>query len=267
MSSLRPMTYLEDFLENASGVPVEVVRNLVLMRELDERAQALLQRCSERRDTAAATAMQGGEADAATAALRSDLRECRALSAEKVAIARQMYDLLDRNIRRLDADLRNFESELDGGSADGAAGDATAAAATVAAIYGDAESDSASSSASASPSGRHHHRNSRSASHHRHRHHHKHHRKGSASATSKRTPMPDMPVDPDEPVYCLCQQASFGKMIECENPKCRVEWFHYPCVGLSSSPKGHWFCPECRVLLKKPQQSSAAPPASLTPPL
>jgi hypothetical protein len=25
------------------------------------------------------------------------------------------------------------------------------------------------------------------------------------------------PIDPDEPRYCLCEQVSFGTMIQCEN--------------------------------------------------
>jgi len=28
----------------------------------------------------------------------------------------------------------------------------------------------------------------------------------------------DMPVDPNEPTYCLCTQVSYGKMIGCDNP-------------------------------------------------
>jgi len=27
----------------------------------------------------------------------------------------------------------------------------------------------------------------------------------------------DMPVDPNEPTYCLCQQVSYGEMIGCDN--------------------------------------------------
>jgi hypothetical protein len=29
----------------------------------------------------------------------------------------------------------------------------------------------------------------------------------------------DMPVDPNEPTYCLCHQVSFGEMIGCDNPE------------------------------------------------
>ncbi|KAK2553049.1 Inhibitor of growth protein 5 [Acropora cervicornis] len=47
-----------------------------------------------------------------------------------------------------------------------------------------------------------------------------------------------MPVDPNEPTYCLCHQ-------------CPIEWFHFPCVGLTSKPKGKWYCPKCAQERKK----------------
>lgn len=61
----------------------------------------------------------------------------------------------------------------------------------------------------------------------------------------------DMPVDPNEPTYCVCQQVSFGEMVGCDNPECTIEWFHFGCVGLSSKPKGKWFCPVCTEKKKK----------------
>jgi hypothetical protein len=27
----------------------------------------------------------------------------------------------------------------------------------------------------------------------------------------------DMPIDPNEPVYCTCKQVSFGEMVACDN--------------------------------------------------
>lgn len=32
----------------------------------------------------------------------------------------------------------------------------------------------------------------------------------------------DMPVDPNEPLFCLCQQVSFGEMIMCDNPNVSI---------------------------------------------
>ncbi|XP_001949522.2 inhibitor of growth protein 4-like [Acyrthosiphon pisum] len=61
----------------------------------------------------------------------------------------------------------------------------------------------------------------------------------------------DMPVDPNEPTYCLCNQVSYGQMIGCDNPDCPIEWFHFACVKLITKPKGKWFCPKCIADRKK----------------
>ena len=60
----------------------------------------------------------------------------------------------------------------------------------------------------------------------------------------------DMPIDPNEPTYCLCSRVAFGEMVGCDNPDCTREWFHFECVGLASQPKGKWYCPECTVKRK-----------------
>jgi len=64
-------------------------------------------------------------------------------------------------------------------------------------------------------------------------------------------PIVDMPVDPNEPTYCLCQQVSYGEMIGCDNQDCPIEWFHFGCMGLQSKPKGRWYCPKCTTMFKK----------------
>lgn len=56
----------------------------------------------------------------------------------------------------------------------------------------------------------------------------------------------DMPVDPNEPTYCVCHRVSFGEMVCCDAPDCPTEWFHFQCVNLTSTPKGKWYCADCR---------------------
>lgn len=56
----------------------------------------------------------------------------------------------------------------------------------------------------------------------------------------------EIPIDPDEPTYCLCDQISYGEMIMCDNDLCPYEWFHFSCVSLGVKPKGKWYCPKCR---------------------
>lgn len=81
-------------------------------------------------------------------------------------------------------------------------------------------------------------------------------KKNEKSKTTTKTPtistvdstLPDMPVDPNEPVYCYCRGPSSGTMVGCENEECEREWFHLPCVGLTAAPPEHvkWYCNDCR---------------------
>ncbi len=72
-------------------------------------------------------------------------------------------------------------------------------------------------------------------------------KKKRSKSKQDREPSPtDMPIDPNEPTYCLCEQVSFGEMIGCDNDECTIEWFHFSCVDLHHKPKGKWYCPKCR---------------------
>lgn len=71
-------------------------------------------------------------------------------------------------------------------------------------------------------------------------------KKRSKGKSEREVSPPDLPIDPDEPTYCLCEQVSYGEMIGCDNDECSIEWFHFSCVGLHHKPKGKWYCPKCR---------------------
>ncbi|PSR73422.1 hypothetical protein PHLCEN_2v10714 [Hermanssonia centrifuga] len=53
----------------------------------------------------------------------------------------------------------------------------------------------------------------------------------------------------DKSLYCVCQKMSYGEMIGCDNPDCRMQWFHLPCVNLKPPLPDRWFCSECQALL------------------
>jgi len=55
----------------------------------------------------------------------------------------------------------------------------------------------------------------------------------------------------DEPLYCYCNQVSYGEMVGCDGDDCKREWFHLPCTGLATLPKGKWYCDECLSKIKK----------------
>ena len=48
----------------------------------------------------------------------------------------------------------------------------------------------------------------------------------------------------DNKIYCICNQPSYGKMIECDS--C-MNWFHYKCIGMNEndSEPDSWLCAEC----------------------
>uniref|UniRef100_A0A672PDV6 Inhibitor of growth family member 1 n=1 Tax=Sinocyclocheilus grahami TaxID=75366 RepID=A0A672PDV6_SINGR len=57
-----------------------------------------------------------------------------------------------------------------------------------------------------------------------------------SKAKADREPSPtDLPIDPNETTYCLCEQVSFGEMLGCDNGECPLEWFHFSCVGKKTS--------------------------------
>ncbi len=77
-------------------------------------------------------------------------------------------------------------------------------------------------------------------------------KKKKRSKTKDREQSPiDIPIDPNEPTYCLCNQVSYGEMVGCDGKDCPYEWFHFGCVGLTTKPKGKWYCPRCITEMKK----------------
>lgn len=51
-------------------------------------------------------------------------------------------------------------------------------------------------------------------------------------------------------LWCYCNKPSFGDMINCDNEKCTIRWFHFDCLRIRCPPKGKWYCPSCRKLPK-----------------
>ncbi|XP_077299989.1 uncharacterized protein LOC143920868 [Arctopsyche grandis] len=53
------------------------------------------------------------------------------------------------------------------------------------------------------------------------------------------------PMEPEERVYCICQQSLSENMIACMGKCCRIKLFHLACVNLHDIPQLPWFCPDC----------------------
>ncbi|XP_068277142.1 inhibitor of growth protein 5 isoform X1 [Nyctibius grandis] len=239
--------YLEHYLDSIENLPCELQRNFQLMRELDQRTEGVCG-CLDKKaeiDSLAAEYIESvknmlpEERVEHLKKIQSAYSKCKEYSDDKVQLAMQTYEMVDKHIRRLDADLARFEADLK----DKLEG-----------------SDFENPGARNLKKGRS--QKDKRASRGRGR-------RTSEEDTPKKKKLKgglefadtilsvhpsdvlDMPVDPNEPTYCLCHQVSYGEMIGCDNPDCPIEWFHFACVDLTTKPKGKWFCPRCVQEKKK----------------
>lgn len=268
--------YLEHYLDSLEHLPIELQRNFTLMRDLDARAQALMKNIDKLADEYLRNVkiLPPDKKKEQMSNIQGLFNKAKEYGDDKVQLAIQTYELVDKHIRRLDSDLARFEAEIqdkalsnsrnqdDSGSSKkgrkklkekekkkriggGSSEEEAAKAARKKMKKGSSNSNTgatANSGTSSSAGGL----------------------TGLAGVeTGLAAVLPglagiahpsdvlDMPVDPNEPTYCLCHQVSYGEMIGCDNPDCPIEWFHFACVGLTTKPKGKWFCPKCTADRKK----------------
>lgn len=281
-------SYLEHYLDSLDSLPGEVRRNFDLMYKLDGKNKTILQEVDAASDEylRKVSEMSPDKRRAEMEKIQKLFKDAKNYGDEKVSIAIQTYEMVDKHIRRLDGDLAKFEAELrekgrlsqtdDDSEEDededdekvtkGGRGRKKQASSSASASAGkDKDKDSknkkqkvgrppkddasgkesgASSSKKKKQKG-----GNKSDSD-------KGHKLSSAPLMSMPQEIIDMPVDPNEPTYCVCQQVSYGEMIGCDNNDCPIEWFHFGCMQLTTKPKGKWYCPKCIVLFKKKKGGS-----------
>ncbi|XP_057959993.1 PHD finger protein ING1 [Malania oleifera] len=223
------MSFLEEFQANLESLPNMLQRKYALLRDLDKSLHDIQQQNEQHCEQEIEDIRRGvrsGNITPDTSLVRfsdevlDEQNHCMRIADEKVALAVQAYDLVDTHIQQLDQYLRKFDEEL---RRERETVDATGLHAS--------DLNSSLKSGRGSESGK----GGRKKT-----------RLGSATAAANPTSMDlDLPVDPNEPTYCLCNQVSYGEMVACDNPDCKIEWFHYGCVGLKEQPKGKWFCSDC----------------------
>lgn len=258
---------LKHYLESLDGLPSDLRRNMTLLTDLDERSSSLLTsvNTSITDFSLAQSDLSDERSREAFTSIESLYSRLLEFADDKVQLAIQTYEMVDKHVRRLDSDLARFQMEMwqhAAAHSDSAVGSGAANSTDTATGYNPhcdpkrkgklvSGRKSRGGAVSTARGGR----NSAAGS-----------VKGpdgsstsmkivpnlnlSASATgvaliSHPSDVLDMPVDPNEPTYCVCHQVSYGEMIGCDNLDCPIEWFHFSCVGLKDKPKGKWFCSQC----------------------
>ncbi|KAK9708271.1 Inhibitor of growth proteins N-terminal histone-binding [Popillia japonica] len=260
--------YLEQYLDSLEHLPIELQRNFTLMRDLDSRAQVLMKTIDAHADeylrnqknfTSEQTKEQLDK-------IQNLFNKAKEYGDDKVQLAIQTYELVDKHIRRLDSDLARFESEIQDKAASSRNQEETQIG-----KKGRKKTKDGKGEKKKRPGN-----SSEDDSTGTVRGSKKKKQKGAGTSDAignaitsgaksttgevgdvasvlphHTSDVLDMPVDPNEPTYCLCHQVSYGEMIGCDNPDCPIEWFHFACVGLTTKPKGKWYCPKCTQDRKK----------------
>ncbi|KAF8482327.1 hypothetical protein JB92DRAFT_3035289 [Gautieria morchelliformis] len=180
-------------------------------------------------------------------------------SEEKVGLATAAYDSVDRQVRALDAAIREHRGVAAPGPDEGVhpMGKVTHEGHGAAVDEGEGEEDEEPQLGMIGPlaetDGRASNRSRRNRKGDR-REQQKHvvnTQPPTRVLPSSTAPYRELPSDPREPRYCYCNQVSYGEMIACDNADCSREWFHLGCAGLAAPPRGRvkWYCRDCEEML------------------
>ncbi|TSK17856.1 Inhibitor of growth protein 1 [Bagarius yarrelli] len=251
---LQVTNYVAEYLDLIESLPFDLQRNVSLMREIDSKYQEILKELDE------AYQKHRQEEDPIQRrrllhCIQRALIRSQELGDEKIQLAGQMVELVENRSRQVDAFAELLEVQHE-------PPDVTVVNAVVPGKRREEEKrreeppGSVERLASASKRSRRQKNNSnenREMIHNdrdevtREKRAKTSKKKKRSKAKQEREASPtDLPIDPNEPTYCLCEQVSYGEMIGCDNDECPIEWFHFSCVGLNHKPKGKWYCPKCR---------------------
>jgi len=230
-------SYLELYLDSLENLPSELKKNFNNMHELDSSNKDILVEIDTASDDYLRKVrdLSPGKRKAEMEKIQRMFKKSKEISDDKVNIAVHTYELVDKHIRKLDADLAKFESEMKekgrlSQSETEEEEEIPVKKKTKDKKKGIKEEGKKKKKQKTEPA-------------------------STPSHLYPNLPVPqevlDMPVDPNEPVYCLCHQVSYGEMIGCDNQDCPIEWFHFGCMELTTKPKGKWYCPKCAPSFKK----------------
>ncbi|KAI4365344.1 hypothetical protein MLD38_021337 [Melastoma candidum] len=231
------MSSLEEFQSELEALPHILQKKYALLRELDQSLEDLRrqneQRCEHeiedlKRGIRTGTIAQDKSVLRFSDDALEEQKHCLSIADEKVALAVQAYDLVDSHIQQLDQYMKKINdqlqrekdssastglsaSTLDGTAKSGRSGEGGRGGRKKTRVTNVESTEAETTAGNMNPSGM----------------------------------DLDLPVDPNEPTYCFCNQVSYGEMVACDNPDCKIEWFHFGCVGLKERPRGKWYCSDC----------------------
>ncbi|XP_043934932.1 inhibitor of growth protein 4 [Protopterus annectens] len=106
--------YLEHYLDSIENLPFELQRNFQLMRDLDQRTEDLKAEIDKLATEyiSSARTHTSEQKLALLKRIQDAYSKCKEFGDDKVQLAMQTYEMVDKHIRRLDTDLARFEADL-----------------------------------------------------------------------------------------------------------------------------------------------------------
>ncbi|CAG2104226.1 unnamed protein product [Medioppia subpectinata] len=243
--SSMAVPYLDHFLDSLETLPTDLQRNFTLMRDLDTKTEGNLflnvlnvssnsELVSKINKSSEDYIVSVNELSTEDKCNRFDhihdmFEKAKVLSDDKVQLAMQTYEMVDKHIRRLDTELTKFDNDLkdtqltiqsaepvthtaEDGKKKGRRSDKTKSTGFNPKNVIKTESEKGKKKQEMKMS------------------------ESSVLANSSvASVLPalmansdiglDMAVDPNEPTYCLCHQVSYGEMIGCDNLDCTTFFF------------------------------------------
>lgn len=242
--------YLKAFSSRVTDVPGYLRRHLALIRDLDEKVVALQQEIdvNSKHKLAASEAktpqnkrQRANDGRQSTYDVESAITRLLSLADEKVHIAAQVYDFIDKHIQRLDDDLASLAHDIEADKAVLGLKDHEIACEQMGVVvHEQVRKGRKQSKAQAGdkllednpPK--------------------KRKQKKKNELELEEVVLQAQPPGDIEPLYCYCQRPSAGLMVGCDNDECQYEWFHYDCVGLQGAPAEgvKWYCPDCAKIMQ-----------------
>ncbi|XP_025922813.1 inhibitor of growth protein 3 isoform X6 [Apteryx rowi] len=113
------MLYLEDYLEMIEQLPMDLRDRFTEMREMDLQVQNAMDQLEQRVNDFFMNAKKNKPEwrEEQMTSIKKDYYKALEDADEKVQLANQIYDLVDRHLRKLDQELAKFKMELEADNA------------------------------------------------------------------------------------------------------------------------------------------------------
>ncbi|XP_060844933.1 inhibitor of growth protein 4-like isoform X2 [Rhopalosiphum padi] len=192
---------LEHYLDSLKNLPVELQRNFTLKRDLDSRVQELMRTIDKLSDDYISNVKEytADKKREILTIIRGLFDIAKGYAEDKVQLSIQSYELVDKHVRKFDSGLARFGDEIQDKAISATRNIEENSQKQGHEKINDNPTNSVTSVTveTSSLTGA---------------------LVGAGIAHSAE--VLDMPVDPNEPTYCLCKQVPYGEMIGCDNPDC-----------------------------------------------